>query len=98
MVIERFNRTLKNIIYKKFTENGNQKWIVILDSCMEFYNNKIHSSIVVSPFEASENPKSLINSEQVNKPEKPKFHVLDRVRIFKYKNKFEKGFTYKWIK
>ena len=29
---------------------------------------------------------------------KPKFKIGDRVRIFKYKNKFEKGFVGYWTK
>ena len=37
------------------------------------------------------------HNKDVNQPKsKRKFNVLDRVRIFKYKNKFDKGFTPKF--
>ena len=78
-------------MYKKFTQNGNRIWI---DELMNFYNNKIHRSIGVSPTEASENPNIIQekinnnNNENNNLIEKQKFNIGDRVRIFKWKNKF----------
>ena len=33
-----------------------------------------------------------------NLKEKQKFKINDRVRIFKWKTKFEPGYTYKWSK
>ena len=39
-IIERFNRTLKSEMWKKFTLNGNNKWIDILDDLMKKYNEK----------------------------------------------------------
>ena len=60
VVIERFNRTIKNWMYKKFTEQGNRKWVEILQPLVERYNNKVHGSIGVTPKEASENPESII--------------------------------------
>ena len=103
-VIERFNRTLKNMMYKKFTERGNRIWFDILDELMESYNNKIHRMIKMSPYEASKHPESILeiiqthNNENLMMDEKIKFKVGDRVRIFKWKSKFEKGYTYKWSK
>ena len=68
------------------------------------YNNKIHSSIQMTPVEASNNPEKLsfINTEnnyynENHLKRKPnKFNVGDRIRIFKWKNKFEKGFRGYW--
>jgi hypothetical protein len=103
-VIERFNRTIKNWMYKKFTERGNRIWIDILPELIDKYNNKIHRSIKVSPKEASDNP-DIINERNTNNNnenndmlEKQKYNVNDKVRIFKFKTKFEKGVTYKWSK
>ena len=97
VVIERFNRTLKRKLFKKFTEQGNQKWLKILPEIVKNYNNTIHSSIGVSPTQASEKPELIaIRTTENNygdvRKEKPKFKVGDRVRIFKWKNKFEKGY------
>ena len=58
---ERLNRTLKTIMWKKFTMNGNQKWVKILPEVLKEYNNKIPSVIKTTPKEASENPKTLEN-------------------------------------
>ena len=99
VVIERFNRTLKNKMFKKFTENGNRKWLNILDEIMNEYNNKIHRMINVSPMEASKNPESILSknmNENDNLEEKQKFNIGDRVRIYKYKYTFTKGFISKW--
>ena len=108
VVIERFNRTLKQMLFKKFTEQGSQKWQGILPEIVSRYNNKIHSSIGASPSEASKNPASIRdkimkhNTENENNPElqnkKPKFKVGDRVRIFKWKNRFEKGYKGYWTR
>ena len=104
VVIERFNRTIKHWMYKKFTERGNRIWIDILPELMDKYNNKVHTSIGFTPKEASDNPKLILektnenNNENHNVEEKQKFNVGDRVRIFKYKKKFEKGVTYKFSK
>jgi len=42
-------------MYKKFIENGNRIWIKDLPELMDFYNNKIHRTIGVTPTEASKN-------------------------------------------
>jgi hypothetical protein len=103
-VIERFNRTLKTLMWKEFTIQGNQKWLEILPIIVEKYNNKIHRTIGMSPEEASNHPEIIQekvntnNSENDNMIDKIKFKIGDRVRIFKWKSKFEKGFTYKWSK
>ena len=53
-------------------------------------NNSIHRSIKTSPKLASLNPALVKIKEEPILNEIPKFKVNDRVRIFKYKNKFEK--------
>ena len=70
---------------------------------MNFYNNKIHRSISVSQTEASENPNIIQekinnNNNENNLIEKQKFNIGDRVRIYKWKNKFEKVVTHFWTK
>ena len=89
-------------MYKKFTEQGNRIWVDILPELMERYNNKIHRTIKVTPEEASKNPESIRETVNSNNnsdvKDKQKFKVGVRVRIFKWKNKFEKGYTYRWSK
>ena len=99
-IIERF----KSLMYKKFTENGNRIRIKDLPELIDFYNNKIHRTIRVTPTEAFENPELISkkvdenNNENDNIKENQKFNIGDRVRIYKWKNKFEKGVTHSWTK
>ena len=98
-IIERFNKTLTNKLWKQFTIQGNQKWLKILPGIVKKYNNTIHKTINTTPSLASTDP-SLVNIK-IDLPdsnEKPKFGIGDRVRIFKYKNRFEKGYRGYWTK
>ena len=92
-VIERFNRTLTQKLWKQFTIRGSKNWIKILPSIIKDYNNSIHRTIRTTPKLASLRPSLVkVSQEQIEKSDKPKFKINDRVRIFKYKNKFEKGY------
>jgi hypothetical protein len=101
-VIERFNRTLGEMIQKHLTATNSTKYIDILQKLLDEYNNRHHSSIKMSPFEASD----LKNSPQVLKNNNNKliltnrrlFKVGDRVRIYRYKTLFEKGYKPNWTK
>ena len=44
-VVERFNRTLKEIIFRIFTHNKNTKYSDILPDILDSYNNSYHRSI-----------------------------------------------------
>ena len=82
VVIERFNRTLKNIMFKYFTANGTYRYIDILSSLIDEYNNKKHSSTKLSPNELYFNKKNMekfrrISSVYKNKENiKYKYHYL----------------------
>ena len=98
-VIERFNRTFKNMMYKKFTENNNTIFYNILDELVNNYNNKYHSTIKMSPIEGSKkiNEKKIKNIYNFEKTKKlGKFKIGDRVRISLEKNIFEKGYETNW--
>ena len=98
-VIERFNRTFKNMMYKKFTENNNTIFYNILDKLVDNYNNKYHSTIKITPVEASKkiNEKKIKNIYNFEKTKKPsKFKIGDKVRISLEKNIFEKGYETNW--
>ncbi|MCU7951726.1 MAG: DDE-type integrase/transposase/recombinase [gamma proteobacterium symbiont of Bathyaustriella thionipta] len=101
VVIERFNRTLKRIMWKYFTTNNTRKYIDVLPEMIKNYNEKVHSTIKMSPNEASK----AINRGKVyfniiknrSKAGKSiKYKKGDKVRISKYKKKFEKGYTPNW--
>ena len=98
-VVERFNRTFKNMMYKKFTENNNTIFYNILDELVKNYNNKYHSTIKMTPIEGSKkiNEKKIKNIYNFEKTKKlGKFKIGDRVRISLEKNIFEKGYDTNW--
>ena len=87
-MIERFNRTIKEIFFKYFSANSTRKFVDVLDLLVDQYNNTIYSSIKITPKEAS-------RKENENKgwrnlyPEfdgrtlASKFSIGDHVRITK---------------
>ena len=98
-VIERFNRTFKNMMYKKFTENNNTIFYNILDELVNNYNNKYHSTIKMTPIEGSKkiNEKKIKNIYNFEKTKKlGKFKIGDKVRLSLEKNIFEKGYETNW--
>ena len=100
-MIERFNRTIKEKMLKYFSANYTRKFVDILDLLVDQYNNTIHSSIKMTPMEASckknEN-KVWINlyPEFGGKTLAPKFSIGDHVRIAKKKKTFDKVYTQRW--
>ena len=50
---ERFNRTIRDLLKKIVFEQGDAKWIDILPTITKQYNNKVHSSIKLTPIQAS---------------------------------------------
>ena len=102
-VVERWNRTMKNKMWKMFSVNNNTVFLDKIDKLVNDYNNTRHSSIKMTPVEASKkkNEKTvwsnLYGESIFLKPEKPKFEIGDHVRISKLKRKvFDKGYTPNW--
>lgn len=103
-IVERFIRTLKNMLYKQFSLQGNYKWVGnTLTKVINVYNNTIHRTIGLKPSEVSENNKNVVFQKyktllfkRNSTKENNKFAVGDAVRISKYKGTFEKGYTPNW--
>jgi len=54
---ERWNRTMKETMFKYFSANSTRRYIDVLDELAEEYNNTKHSSIGMTPKEASKKEK-----------------------------------------
>lgn len=98
-VVERFNRTLKNNMWKMFTLNGNYKWIDALPRLIIEYNTCKHRTIGMRPVDvtpaiAERLLTTVYNTIKIAGP--AKFKVGDAVRVSKYKTIFEKGYTPNW--
>ena len=84
VVIERFNRSLRELMMKEFTKNNNTIWYNILPKLIKIYNNRYHSSIKMKPIEVNKLNEKYIkeNIYTYNKTSKiPKFKINDLVRI-----------------
>ena len=104
VVVERFIRTLKQLITKYFTATNSRDWVSILPTVVDEYNNHIHSTIGMTPVEASdpENSVEVFNNIQhkpkkkTKKNNKNQFKIGDLVRISRTKGTFEKGYEANW--
>ena len=50
---ERFNLTIRNPLKRPVFKKGDSKWIDVLSTITKQYNNRIHSSIKLTPIQAS---------------------------------------------
>ena len=95
-IVERFNRTLKTMMWKYFYSNGTYNWVDVLDYLVENYNHTKHRSILMKPVDVNKTNgyqvwKTLFGDSVGNFP-LPKFRVDDTVRVSKYKSIFSKGY------
>jgi hypothetical protein len=101
-IIERFNRTFKEKMWRYFSYTGNFRYLEILNDLTNSYNNSYHRSIKMTPNQvdksnASEVYLNLYGFNNINENiYKPKFNIGDHVRISKYKKIFDKGYTANW--
>lgn len=105
-IVERWNRTIKQWMWKYFTKHRTGVYIDILPELIEKYNTTYHRSIKCTPSDGRKpsNHQHVFNAlygdnkrrfdEKLRKA--PKFHVNDQVRITKKKKHFEKGYTTNW--
>ena len=100
-MIERFNRTIKEKMFKYSSANNTRKYVDVLDLLVYQYYNTIHSSIKMTQKEASreENENKVWRNLYPGfggKTLTPKFSIGDNDRITKRKNLFDKGYTQRW--
>ena len=98
-IVERWIRTMKEKMWKYFTANSTNVYLNTLPDIVKEYNNTGHSSIKMTPVQASKKENELkvlrnlypehLEIQDIN----PKFSLGDKVRISKKKKTFEKGYT-----
>ena len=100
-VIERFNLTIQQLIYKIMEYKSTNRWIDCIDQAMEIYLNRKHSTVKMSPLEAEKaqnetevrrNLFEYFTKRSRGKPQKQKFNVGDKVRVWKYHRAFKRGY------
>ena len=77
--VERFNRTLLDLIKEPMYIEGKACWLNHINSALDKSNNRVHTTTRMTPFEASNKP--IDPPTFVNKPKQPKFQVGDYVRV-----------------
>ena len=101
-VCERWNRTIKTRMWKQFTVQGNTLYLGILPEILEEYDNTKHSSIKMTPVEASKKKNESavyynLYGDMKQLSSKPKCKIGGKVRTSKYKRKvFDKEYTPNW--
>ena len=102
-VVERFNRTIKERIWKYFTKYRTHRYINVLADIVNGYNNSKHRTIGQTPASINSTTKvkshSLRNDSQQNENRHCNFNTLmegDTVRISRSKMIFEKGYLPNW--
>ena len=82
--IERFNRSLRELMMKEFVKNNNTVWYNILSNLIKTYNNRYRHGIRLKPVDVNKSNEKYIKDnfyihDVTNKI--PKFKVNDLVRI-----------------
>ena len=81
--IERLNRSLRELMMKKFVKNNNTIWYNILPGLIKTYNNRYHRTIKMRPIDVNKTNEKYIKNNfytyDINK--KPQFKINDIVRI-----------------
>ena len=101
--IERFNRTLLDLIKEPMYIEGKSNWLNHINNVLDKYNDRVHGTTKMTPFEASKN--SLLPSKNINNNNKisrdsyrsfAKIQMGDFVRVPDKRNIYSKGYTTNW--
>ena len=98
-VVERFNRTLKERLYRYFTAANTLRFDEVLPELAQGYNATRHRSIGMALQEVTwDNEEAVwkrLYDKRLKRPP-PQFHVGDRVRLNKIHRTFDKGYLPGW--
>ena len=99
-VVERFNLTIQQLLYKIMAKNNTLSWVKYIDQAMKIYLNRKHRTIQMSPIEGDKKEKEkhireiyLNRYKKLNRVKRnPKFKVGDTVRIWGERLQFHRGY------
>ncbi|KAL3122232.1 hypothetical protein niasHT_009122 [Heterodera trifolii] len=94
---ERANRSIKERLYRYFTERNTYKWIGVVQEIVRAINHSPNSTIGMCPADVNFKNAEALRQKLHNAVEnvvrrQPRYRVGDRVRIEKYKHVFKKGY------
>ena len=107
-VVERFNRTLKEKLWRYFTKSNSLRYLDVLPDVVRSYNHSFHRSIQRAPVEVSTKNQEDVwqqlyggggkKKKKKKKKNRARLKVGDRVRISKTRRVFKKGYLPSWTR
>ncbi len=99
-IVERFNLTIQNILYRQMSKNRSYKWTNFLTTALKIYRSRYHRTIKMTPQQAeqpeneSKVRQNLLEFFQKRgiKKKIPKFKIGDKVRISRIRQSFARGY------
>lgn len=99
-IVERFNLTIQNILYRQMSENRSYNWTAFLPDALRIYRSRFHRTIRMSPQEAerTENEEkvreNLLNyfHKRGVKKNIPKYKIGDKVKLSRMRFRFARGY------
>ena len=95
VIIERFNRSLRELMMKSFVINNNTVWYNILTELIKTYNNRYNRTIKMKPIDVNKSNEKYIKKKFYTYGatiKKPKYKINDLVRIsLKRRELFDKA-------
>ena len=103
-IVERFNRTLNESLWRYFTRNNTLRYVEALSKLVRAYNHSYHLSMKRAPADVSATNQEEVWQTLYGKPHgtlnnghrRPKLKEGDRVRISKARRMFKKGYLPSW--
>ena len=98
--VERFNRTLLDLIKKPMYIEDKDCWLNHHDTAMDKYNNRVHGTTKMTSFEMSTNNKLIANNNnytaKLASHNLPKVQFGDYVRVPDKRTLYSKDYTTNW--
>lgn len=91
-MVERVIRTLKERLYRYFTQNSTKRWIDVIEKINNAINNSYNRGIKTTPNSINFSNANNLISNIITKLNKAPFKVGDTVRVGKFKHSFETGY------
>ena len=100
-VVERFNRTFKQRLYRYMTTYNTVKYLTVLPKLVSGYNASFHRSIGMAPRDVNQSNveevwNTLYDDKKKKKKKKSDLKVGDRVRLNKKHRPFKKAYLPGW--
>ena len=97
-MVERYNKTLQNRLYKLMFYRKSKRWVDDLQQVVDAINRSYHRGIKTTPHKAFHGvtKPSMHNYNRLPKSNVPKYRVGERVRLTKKVTSFQRGYKSGW--